>query len=145
MNREIKFRAWDKENKIMGSVILLDWTFFTRVGLNGGDILQFSDVELMQYTGLKDKNYTDIYEGDIVKANDYIGVVKYGEFDIEKMLSEQSEEIAELLICTSSYGLYIAFQDGTEYLLDNNTEEWLEVIGNIYENPELLKVCSSNT
>lgn len=104
-------------------------------------ILRFYDNKFKQLVELKDERNTDIYEGDIVKANnEYIGIVKYGEFYIDKMISEQSVEAAELLTCTSAYGFYIAFQDGTDYLFDNNTEDWLKVIGNIYENPELLEV-----
>ena len=62
MNREIKFRAWDKENKVM----------------MGGVSLYFSNgewkdekVELMQFTGLYDSKGVEIYEGDIVRRNYY--------------------------------------------------------------------------
>ena len=60
----IKFRAWDKRSKEMGSVQLVD--FERREISNGGDIADFSDIELMQSTGLKDLKDVDIFEGDVV-------------------------------------------------------------------------------
>ena len=71
--RDIKFKAWLKDHKVMEFVMNLDL-------LNGGAlvtadfsgnygssrIFAFKDIELMQYTGLKDKNGVEIYEGDVV-------------------------------------------------------------------------------
>jgi len=62
--REIKFRAWNKENKKMDYFHL---THGDSYGI-GGDI--FPEYEIMQYTGLKDKNGKEIYEGDIMKVLD---------------------------------------------------------------------------
>jgi uncharacterized phage protein (TIGR01671 family) len=103
--RPIKFRAWDKKFKKMYE----------------GDIrivLAFpnDDVEIMQFTGLLDKNGREIYEGDVVKFTsntdcDYDGVVEFAD--------------GCFIIITDDIGWYFS---------DIHVEEWgLEVSGNIYE------------
>ena len=123
--REIKFRAWHKEEKIIGEVLGIDILhkeiFFSNEDVDCYEHSDFKDIELMQYTGLYDKNEKEIYEGDIVKlrANHGIGVVKYydewGAFVIEYI---KPRPLAVL---------------GMNYY-----KEDIEVFGNIYENPELL-------
>lgn len=123
--REIKFIAWHKEKKIMGEVLGIDILhkeiFFSNEDVNCYEHSDFKDIELMQYTGLYDKNEKEIYEGDIVKlrANHGIGVVKYydewGAFVIEYI---KPRPLAVL---------------GMNYY-----KEDIEVLGNIYKNPELL-------
>ena len=124
--REIKFRAFIKElNEIreveyinfLKKMISFPNKFCKEYYLNA----DFDEIELMQYTGLKDKNNKEIYEGDIVKlrANHGIGVVKYydewGAFVVEYIKPKP------LVVLGMSY-----------------YKENIEVIGNIYENPELL-------
>ena len=117
--REIKFRAWLKQQKQMVKVNAI---FF---GLGLVEIEKkdkvytgehFEDIELMQYTGLKDNNYNEIYEGDIV----------------------------ELLTEVEEYGV-VKFEDGAFYVecdgfrvnfYDNIRGGDVIVIGNIYENKE---------
>lgn len=123
--REIKFRAWLKEEKIMGEVLGIDILhkeiFFSNEDANYYEHTDFKDIELMQYTGLYDKNEKEIYEGDIVKlrANHGIGIIKYydewGAFVVEYI---KSKPLAVL---------------GMNYYKEN-----IEVLGNIYKNPELL-------
>lgn len=125
--REIKFRAWLKEKKIMGEVLGIDILhkeiFFSNEDVDCYEHTDFKDIELMQYTGLKDMREKEIYEGDIVKlrANHGIGVIKYsdewGAFVVEYV---KPRPLAVL---------------GTNYC-----KEDIEVIGNIYENLELLGV-----
>lgn len=124
--REIKFRAWLKEHKTMVNVAEIDINhqLIYHYGFDDfeGNFENFNSIELLQYTGLKDKNENEIYEGDIVKlrANHGIGVVKYydewGAFVVEYIKSKP------LTVLGMSY-----------------YEEDIEVIGNIYENPELIK------
>ena len=123
--REIKFRAWHKEKKIIGKVLGIDILhkeiYFSNENINCYEYTEFKDIELMQYTGLKDMREKEIYEGDIVKlrANHGIGVVKYydewGAFVIEYI---KPRPLAVL---------------GMNYY-----KEDIEVLGNIYKNPELL-------
>ena len=125
MNREIKFRAWLKEKKIMGEVLGIDILhkeiFFSNEDVDCYEHTDFKDIELMQYTGLKDKNNKEVYEGDIVKlrANHGIGIIKYsdewGAFVVEYI---KPRPLAVL---------------GMNYY-----KEDIEILGNIYENPELL-------
>ena len=123
--REIKLRAWHKGKKIIGNVLGIDILhkeiFFSNENVDCYEHVDFKNIELMQYTELKDKNNKEIYEGDIVKLrnNHGIGVVKYydewGAFVVEYVKSKP------LVVLGMSY-----------------YKEDIEVIGNIYENPELL-------
>ena len=123
--REIKFRAWHKEEKIIGEVLGIDILhkeiFFSNEDVDCYEHTDFKDIELMQYTGLKDKNRKEIYERDIVKlrANHGIGIIKYydewGAFIVEYI---KPRPLAVL---------------GMNYY-----KEDIEVLGNIYQNPELL-------
>lgn len=120
--REIKFRAWHKEKKIMGEVLGIDILhkeiFFSNEDVNCYEHTDFKDVELMQYTGLKDKNNKEIYEGDIVTLHNSRYKVIF------------KTEGARFVLRNDEFELEITFI--------NNNNERMEIVGNIYENSELL-------
>lgn len=147
MGREIKFRVWDKELKKMLRVDELDfsqWWVQCKVPnaapkQNGkafyGERNSFKNEQtdrhiLMQYTGLKDKNGKEIYEGDICKDETTI---------IEILWSNYYQWGCKIIEGgTLGYGLTFPL-----WHWDNckeNAYRELEVIGTIYENPELLKM-----
>lgn len=135
MSREIKFRIWDKTSNRM-----LYQDDFERVELDTKNkmvslvrsetiessyVLDYEDgieAEIMQYTGLKDKNGKKVYEDDIIQySHKAVGMIlrkvrmKYGMWGIEGIVK------------------------GTQIPFANILESEYEVIGNIHENPELLE------
>lgn len=152
--RDIKFRAWDSHDKIMmwcPSGPIGEYIFTRSAGSNAIETIPFKVIYyqltwpqpkaglgtyktdrymLMQHTGLKDKNDVEIYEGDIVRditdhdngfKSTYLNNVYAVEWD-------------------SEYGHW-QLKDGFEALGSaiNDQDQSIEVIGNVYENPELLK------
>ena len=110
--REIKFRAWSiKENEMINDVFVVD----TRTQ---------HLMPLMQYTGLKDKNGQEIYEGDIICWVDEVAVE-----EIEGHIRYEPE----------GKFLEVKIPDFYFFTADTVTSEECEIIGNIYENPELIK------
>ena len=123
--REIKFRAWDKENQKMMKVSSLHLENKEISVKENGTFHLFRMKDLMQYTGVKDKNGKEIYEGDIVKILKLEG---YGEY------FDQVEYIAKIECRISEFSL----QPLNTRLSDESIVE-TEVIGNIYENKNLLE------
>ena len=122
--REIKFRAWDKEEQEM-----LDWDKFFNL-----DIAQVFEskgswgVYPMQYTGLKDSHGNEVYEGDIIEA-------------VFELLDDELKTVmdAGVVVFKDCAFLVESFEDHREPLHEwAQLSEELKVIGNIYENPELI-------
>lgn len=131
MSRRIKFRAWSPSKKEMlylsamyGDIVHMEtngtyWGIFKEHGRNGAYMNgQFGDV-LMQWTGLKDVNGKKIYDGDIVRIP-----AEDGNFHVE-----WDDNTARYVM--NGHGLTVDF--------DNFYGEEIEIIGNIYEHPELLE------
>jgi len=137
--REIKFRAWDKTNRRMLPVNDINWVegnarynidFITVWDdeLNTGYTLDThdNDFELMQYTGLKDKNGKEIYEGDILNYPKHKG------YYLIKWICDGAEEVSDCgFACERDKPSY-------NYMLPSVWKR-MEVIGNVHQNPELLK------
>ncbi|WP_338980633.1 YopX family protein [Fusobacterium nucleatum] len=137
--REIKFRAWLKElNEIREVEYINFWKkmisfpnkFCKEYYLNA----DFDEIELMQYTGLKDKNGKEIYEGDIVKFEDCYFDRKDSFYNIGVIQREGKTD--ELVIGQLLYKKTDFDENYMNYI--EQTFEVCEVIGNIYENSELL-------
>jgi uncharacterized phage protein (TIGR01671 family) len=121
MDREIKFRAWNKTKKQMVQS-------YVHMGKNGHIYIAFTfpDDEYipLQYTGLKDKNGKEIYEGDILSCKSKNG------FEHRSTLRLGWSEDEQYGWCWDS-GTIVT---GVDFI-----NERYGVIGNIYENPELLQ------
>ena len=147
MNREIKFRAWDKPRKKFWEVFKLFFTDKVRIGAlknyPESSTMYDEDFVLMQFTGLLDKNGVEIFEGDIVqfketeqeKESEFYYTKKTvifnnGSFGFQEWYTDEQGRLTKELTHTSAYlttpALYYQKFD-------------IEVIGNIYENKNLLK------
>ena len=111
MSREIRFRVWDKESKKM--------VYRERE--------DYEAVELLQFTGLKDMNGVDIYEGDFIRSLDgVIAIVRFenGVFGCDRKITADFR--------TNEH--HVIHQPVVDYVMDG-----CEVVGNEYENENLLE------
>jgi len=128
--KELKFRAWDDIQKKM-------WYDGIHISMGGSIVATFGiytpshRLTIEQYTGLKDTDGAEIYEGDIVEYDDVYGVVKFGRIALPVNGGEYIIEVQ---------GFY------TEVVYDLDTERvnnafvggYVIRVGNIHENPELV-------
>jgi uncharacterized phage protein (TIGR01671 family) len=136
--RDIKFRAWDESRSKMvynfsGKPVADGYQLFHEDGGmfcgNHQDNGDWQQPELMQYTGLKDKNGKEIYEGDVVEDR----------FGRKMLVGEWNYRLCWIAITETNFH-HADFFDWVESINGELSGiAKVEIIGNIYENPELLK------
>lgn len=176
MNRQLKFRIWDKQNKnwLKNSSSLhcySNWAICPFTGnlvdyvgafdgdhgesftaspaadyyLEGTKLVKEPRYVIRQYTGLKDKNGVLIFEGDIVKyARAKVERIESSKGCFSSKLIELGNEIGEILFIKPSFCLsfdHIRYDDINEMCV---AEHRYEVIGNIFETPELLHIVNND-
>ena len=123
--KEFKMKAWLKKKKKMVAIIGIDFNYeYIRYteddNLFNSDYktAEFKDIELLQFSGVKDKAGQELYEADVIKFNDGID-------DIYGLISYDDED-----------GAYrVSYENITEHLLVREGD--FEIVGNIFENPDL--------
>lgn len=135
--RDIKFKIWNKIEKRMYSYVNVKEIspIHDRVIVsNGNKMFDFHDIELLQYTGLTDKNGTPIYEGDIIKAYHWSL-----DENFNPVKDESSYDIREV-VWSDEHASYLVLGE-----IDNLPSDYLgncsqiEVMGNKFEHGELLE------
>ena len=151
-----KFRAWDRKNKVMRDVKGLIWEETDLIGHcnliahcppRGHEFnewftvtLDGSKYQLMQSTGFKDNNDTEVFEGDVINIHWF-----YADFDPVELGAFENEGYAERVIVKKEFGNFGFWWEEADSWVDLATlamsarldEESFEILGNIYENPEL--------
>lgn len=123
--REFKMKAWLKKEKKMVAIIGIDFNYeYIRYTEDSNlfnenyKTAEFKDIELLQFTGLKDNGGQELYEADVIKFNDGID-------DIYGLISYDDED-----------GAYrVSYENITEHLSEREGD--FEIVGNIFENPDL--------
>lgn len=146
--RDLRFRAWDKKRNEWynennpHSLIFTDFHVFgecTLLCTPSCDDLQY--LEITQFTGLQDKNGKDIYDGDIINygifaLNDNL---KYGDRAWENLPSEVCKDDISTILETQVVDFSIPTLYALKQAIEHNPDvNGVEVIGNIYENPDLI-------
>ena len=120
--REIKYRAWQKDKKMMCEVKNIHFAsrqISMKEKENVTNTRPFEDIELMQFTGLYDKNKVPIYEGDIVRDNTL------------------AKDVNTMIVIYENGGFFVDYSEEYKPLLAGVNHN-CEVIGNVWENSDLL-------
>lgn len=118
-----KFRAWDEDSQKMNGNVEIYINKDKTIEVRSKD----DKTIVMQFTGLKDKNGKEIYEGDIINY-------KYSRHTSTQFVVKYNEFQATFVVVDNHNDLVYTFRELADYIQLNS----LEVIGNIYENKELL-------
>lgn len=138
-----KFRAWIKSEGCFADYIETIRYYSSEIdlcwGIEESGTFRFGEVEFLRSTGVKDKNGKEIFEGDLItKTGVFNSTVKYGKWDYEEDFGAVSESI----------GFYIDNSyDGTiwyEPFRYNDVQRHFEVVGNIYENENMIGYGDNN-
>lgn len=138
---EIKFRVWDKKYNKMSSFEFMQSrnVFALADGLLPEQFIilpKHENVVLMQYTGLKDKKSKDIYEGDIIRYDEDESINHWVAGEVAQILSLPGRFTARI-------SPFEKFNGSNQNMLNEEFQDSVTIIGNIYENPELLSVSHS--
>jgi uncharacterized phage protein (TIGR01671 family) len=141
--KEIRFRAWDKKRKIMvGNDYPNNWEGikdefwgdWVAIEISGIEHLNEDErFEVMQYTGLKDHNNCEIYEGDIIPHHERWGIEEL-DTNMKVCFGDHSDPWFD----ANAYGWYLEGKH-EDFALTKEVAEKVEVIGNIYQSPGLLE------
>ncbi|AFV81026.1 YopX family protein [Staphylococcus phage Stau2] len=125
----LRFRAWKKDEKIM---------------LEGGNFIFSKDIQLLQYTGLKDKNGTKIYEGDIIEFEDEVLAIPG---DFESAVETINRAVISIDVVSGIHLKDFMFESAiseNDYFEYTDKKSFLmydcEVKGNVFESSHLLEV-----
>ena len=145
-HREPKFRAWDKKNRVMIQVGMIDFDDRIIETDDGREedkemiveyrkAVRFDDLEFIEYTGLKDRHGKEIYEGDILKSKAYA-------FTLDSHDTKECLSVVKFQDGCFSAKLVTVLEVGgiptSGYLVSRDLSQ-CETIGNMYENSELIK------
>ena len=119
--REIKFKGLDRNDGKVKEVEKIDFTNKLVLFKKEDGWVDFNNTELMQYTGFNDKNSMEIFEGYICKID-----------------GADVEENDSFIVKMDEFGRYVLARPYMTFPFANVKQNEIEVIGNIYENPELL-------
>lgn len=131
----LKFNAWDKDKKVMSIIDEIDF--------NSGYIListgykSFDEVKLLQYTGLKDKNNTEIYDGDIVEFDTSLAY-EYGILNKAIVTISNIDGVIPVLFTVEECGDIVEWSYFEKDIDELDFFDDCKIIGNIYETPHLL-------
>jgi uncharacterized phage protein (TIGR01671 family) len=142
--REIKFRVWEPGSKTMYSMAMVGEPANPSVLTEKHWRECTEKVVLMQYTGLKDKNGKEIYEGDIVRIlyTDWASKPEDDPRTIQQYLIEDKCHIGKIVYNAPEFEINFGrgkYGDDDFGSTNHGAHGWIEVIGNVFENPELIQ------